>query len=295
MKKLFGLLIVGFALGAALPALAGDGVAVAELQAAPSLRPVPDVRSGTVLVVDRRTRQPLLYRNEGAVAPIASITKLMTAMVILDARQSMVGRITIGKADVDHYKVSHSRLTLGTTLSRATLLRLALMASENRAAAALARSYPGGRAALVAAMNRKAAALGMKHSRFVGPTGLKPENTSTAEDLVRLVEAAARYRTIRHATTLRSIRVMVGKGRHRHAVTYRNTDLLVRNRQWHIVLSKTGYISEAGRCLVVQASIAGRETVIVLLDSWGRLTRVGDANRIRKWLETRARRHRRDG
>ncbi len=295
MKKLFGLLIVGFALGAALPALAGDGVAVAELQAAPSLRPVPDVRSGTVLVVDRRTRQPLLYRNEGAVAPIASITKLMTAMVILDARQSMVGRITIGKADVDHYKVSHSRLTLGTTLSRATLLRLALMASENRAAAALARSYPGGRAALVAAMNRKAAALGMKHSRFVDPTGLKPENTSTAEDLVRLVEAAARYRTIRHATTLRSIRVMVGKGRHRHAVIYRNTDLLVRNRQWHIVLSKTGYISEAGRCLVVQASIAGRETVIVLLDSWGRLTRVGDANRIRKWLETRARRHRRDG
>lgn len=249
----------------------------------------PFLRSGTALAVDQRTHRPLLAKNTARVLPIASITKLMTAMVVLDARLPQNQKITITKADIDRLKDSHSRLAIGTTLPRGRLLKLALMASENRAAAALARTYPGGKHAFVAAMNRKARRLGMEQSRFVDATGLNPENVSTAHDLVRMVEAASRYRLIREATTTWSTRVATGRRHHHRLVTYRNTDPLVHNAHWHIDLSKTGYISEAGRCLVMQASIGGRRTIIVLLDSWGRLSRIGDANRIRHWLE-RARR-----
>ncbi len=253
----------------------------------PRLRP-PFLRSGTALAVDQRTHRPLLAKNTDRVVPIASITKLMTAMVILDARLPLNRRITITSADIDRLKDSSSRLAVGTTLSRGELLKLALMSSENRAAAALARTYPGGRNAFLAAMNRKAARLDMKHTHFVDPTGLNPANVSTAHDLVRMVEAASRYRLIHQATTSRSARVVTGRRHHRRLVTYRNTDPLVHSRHWHIGLSKTGYISEAGRCLVMQATISGRKTIIVLLDSWGRLSRIGDANRIRHWLQRQA-------
>jgi len=249
----------------------------------PRLRP-PFLRSGTALAVDQRTHRPLLAKNTDRVVPIASITKLMTAMVILDARLPLNRRITITSADIDRLKDSSSRLAVGTTLSRGELLKLALMASENRAAAALARTYPGGSHAFVTAMNRKAARLGMKRTRFVDATGLNPANVSTAHDLVRMVAAASRYRLIHRATTSRSARVLSGHRHHRRLITYHNTDPLVHSRHWHIGLSKTGYISEAGRCLVMQATISGRKTIIVLLDSWGRLSRIGDANRIRHWL-----------
>ena len=251
---------------------------------------LPLLRSDTVLAVDLATHTPLLAKNADRVGPIASITKLMTAMVILDAHLALQDPITITKADVDRLKGSHSRLALGTTLTRKQLLELALMVSENRAAAALARTYPGGTGAFVEAMNRKAVQLGMQQTRFVDPTGLRPGNVSTARELVHMVEAASHYPLIRKATTSRSTAVASGGKKRKTLVRYRNTDPLVGNREWDIRLSKTGYISESGRCLVVQATIAGHETAIVLLDSWGRLTRVGDANRIRRWLTTARRR-----
>ncbi|MGA7801347.1 MAG: serine hydrolase [Gammaproteobacteria bacterium] len=277
---------------ASLPAWSADvtpTIASHYWSAYPHLRR-PFLRSGTALAVDQRTRQPLLAKNTDRVVPIASITKLMTAMVVLDAKLPLGHPITITKADIDRLKDSHSRLAVGTTLSRGRLLKLALMASENRAAAALARTYPGGKSAFVTAMNRKAAQLDMKRTHFVDATGLNPQNVSTAHDLVRMVEAASRYRLIHEATTSRSAQVVAGRRHHRRVIAYRNTDPLVHNPHWHIGLSKTGYISEAGRCLVVQATIGGHKTIIVLLDSWGRLSRVGDANRIRHWLE-RGRRH----
>jgi D-alanyl-D-alanine endopeptidase (penicillin-binding protein 7) len=180
-------------------------------------------------------------------------------------------------------KHTHSRLPVGASLARGELLRIALMASENRAAAALARSYPGGTEACVEAMNRKAAELGMTQTRLADPTGLSSENVSSAPDLTRMVQAASRYPEIREATTTTSHRVMLTNGR---ALEFHNSDGLVANKSWNIGLSKTGYINEAGRCLVLQAEIAARQVVIVLLDSWGKYTRLGDANRIRHWIET---------
>lgn len=273
----------------ALALLCAVCISVTAWGATPAKPRAPFLRSATALVVDQGTGAALLVKNSDNVAPIASITKLMMAMVVLDADLPLDVPITIARADVDRYKVSHSRLPIGTVLTREQLLRLAMLASENRAAAALARTYPGGTPAVVAAMNRKAATLGMHHSRFVDPTGLRPDNTSTADDLARMVAAASGYPLIRTATTMKSIQVEVGTGRHRHAITYTNTDRLVHNSHWHIVLSKTGYISEAGRCLVVHAKIAEHDAIIVLLDSWGRLSPVGDANRIRRWLEREAR------
>ncbi|MBI3937494.1 MAG: D-alanyl-D-alanine endopeptidase [Betaproteobacteria bacterium] len=242
-----------------------------------------DLKSGAALVVGQDGGRVLYAKNAQNVMPIASITKLMTAMVALDARLPLERRITITEADIDDVKRTRSRLKVGTTLTRDELLQLALMASENRAAAALARTHAGGSAAFVAAMNQKAIELGMWRTRFVDATGLSSDNVSTAQDLVKMVRAAYDYALIREYTTAESRHVSLSNGR---ALHYRNSNGLVKNKTWQIGLSKTGYISEAGRCLVMQARIGGRAVIIVLLDSWGKYTRIGDANRIRKWIES---------
>ena len=248
---------------------------------------LPNLRSGMALIYDEQQQRPLYAKDADEVVPIASITKLMTAMVILDARLPMDEEITISRADKDHYKGSRSHLRPGMTLTRGDLLKLALMASENRAAAALARTFPGGKDAVVTLMNAKAQALDMTDTHFIDPTGLHSDNVSSAYDLVKLVQAARGYEQIRDATTSTSHIVDVGGSRQLH---FRNTNPLVRNASWDINLSKTGYISEAGRCLVMETTISGRPVIMVLLDSWGRLTRIGDANRVRHWIESMLRR-----
>jgi serine-type D-Ala-D-Ala endopeptidase (penicillin-binding protein 7) len=242
--------------------------------------------SSVALIVDHVSGSPIYSRNAGNQAPIASITKLMTAMVVLDAGLSMSEPITITDDDVDWLRGSGSRLRVGTTLPRQEMMQLALMASENRAAAALARTYPGGTQHFVAAMNHKAAELRMMHTHFVDSSGLHSENVSTAEDLVKMVRAGYHYDQIRAMTTTEAYEVESDDGRR---TPYKNTNALVKNPEWEIGLSKTGYISEAGRCLVMQARIASRPVIIVLLDSAGKNTRIGDANRIKKWLETNQR------
>lgn len=243
------------------------------------------IKSALALVIDQDTGEVLYGKNVNEVSPIASITKLMTAIVVIDSGLPLLERITIDRADIDFYKGSRSKLSVGTTLMRAEALKLALMASENRAAAALARTYPGGAEAFVDAMNAKAFELGMLNSRFVDATGLRPENVSTPEDLVLLVAAAHSYPLIRDYTTASSFSVEAQTRRGSRILRFVNSNRLVRSSSWEIGLSKTGYISEAGRCLVMQSRIAGRPLIIVLLDSWGKLTRIGDANRIRRWLE----------
>jgi D-alanyl-D-alanine endopeptidase (penicillin-binding protein 7) len=260
--------------------------AAAALAAAPAAAGAePVLKSAAVAVIDQNTGDILYEKNANAVVPIASITKLMTAMVALDAQPSLTELITIDKDDIDTLKGTHSRLVVGTQLTREEMLRLALMSSENRAAAALSRYYPGGRPAFVAAMNAKAEALGLSDTRFADPTGLTAENVSSARDLVRLVDAAHRhYPLIREFSTSEEYHVAV-KGRPQ---TFRNTNALVKSDTWSIGLSKTGYISEAGKCLVMQAWLDNKPTIIVLLDSWGKLTRIGDANRIKRWIESLA-------
>jgi D-alanyl-D-alanine endopeptidase (penicillin-binding protein 7) len=243
---------------------------------------LPDLKSSSAVVVRQDDGRPLFAKNMDAVVPIASITKLMTAMVVLDARLPLAQSITISTADMDDIKGTRSRLKVGTRLAREDLLRLALMASENRAAAALTRAYPGGTRAFVTAMNHKAMDLGMYRSRFVDGTGLSSDNVSTARDLAAMVRSAYDYPLIREYTTETAYAVKLANGR---TLQYRNSNGLVRNSDWQIGLSKTGYISEAGRCLVMQTVISATPLIIVLLDSWGRLTRIGDANRIRKWIE----------
>jgi D-alanyl-D-alanine endopeptidase (penicillin-binding protein 7) len=235
------------------------------------------------MVVDQTTGHTLYAKNTDARMPIASITKLMTAMVVLDAGLPLNEKIAISKEDVDSLKGTHSRLKVGVTLSRHLALQLALMSSENRAASALARAYPGGFPAFVAAMNRKAQSLGMIHTHFVDSTGLNSDNTSTAPDLVKMVMAAYNYPLIREITTTGSYDVAMRGGPRR--VQFKNTNMLVRNKTWEIGLSKTGFINEAGHCLVMQANIANRPMVIVLLDSWGKLSRIGDAQRIKQWIK----------
>lgn len=242
----------------------------------------PKLRSSIALIYDVENQTPLYAKNQEVVAPIASISKLMTAMVVLDAHLPMEEEITISRADEDRLKNTHSRMLPGMTLTRRELLKLALMASENRAAAALARTYPGGTEAAVAKMNEKARELGMSDTHFLDPTGLNSGNVSTAEDLVKMVLAAQRYAPIHEFTTTSMHMVDVG----RHPLRYINTNPLVRNGTWDIGVSKTGYINEAGRCLVMAAKIKERPVVIVLLDSWGKQTRVGDANRIKRWMES---------
>lgn len=244
---------------------------------------VLSVRSTAALVVDLQDNRIVYAKNTRSVVPIASITKLMTAMVVLDAGLPLDEPIVVGNADLDFVKHTYSRLGVGTVLPRAEMLRLALMSSENRAASALGRAYPGGSEAFIAAMNRKAVELGMFSTRFVDSTGLSSDNVSTAEDLVKMVKGAYQYPIIRETTTTPAHEVATIEGR---SLQFRNSNGLVKNPTWEIGLSKTGFISEAGRCLVMQAKIAARPVVIVLLDSWGKHTRIGDANRIKKWLET---------
>ena len=243
------------------------------------------IKSALAMVIDQDTGEVLYGKNVDEVTPIASITKLMTAVVVLDSGLPLLEKITIDRADVDYYKGSRSKLSVGTTLMRAEALKLALMASENRAAAALARTYPGGTEAFIDAMNAKAFELGMLNTRFVDSTGLRPENVSTPGDLVHLVAAAHSYPLIRDYTTAPSFAIESPNRRGSRMLRFVNSNRLVRSSQWEIGLSKTGYISEAGRCLVMQSRIAGRSLIIVLLDSWGKLTRIGDANRIRRWVE----------
>ena len=241
------------------------------------------LKSASALVLDQTTGQTLLEKQAGAVLPIASITKLMTAMVLLDARLDPLETLTISKDDKDELRHSKSRLPVGTRLPREQVLLLALLASENRAAHALGRTFPGGLSVFVQAMNAKAKALGLVGARFVDPSGLSSANVATAHDLARILEAAYRYPEIRDFTTRPDTTILAG----RRQIQFPNTNALVRNPRWTIGLSKTGYIEEAGRCLVMQASLANRPVLIILLDSWGKYTRLGDANRIKQWLEAR--------
>ena len=240
------------------------------------------LRSAAALVVDESGNEVYAKQADDPM-PIASITKLMTAMVILDSALPMQEKITITKADRDLIQLTGSRLEYGAKLSRGELLQLALIASENRAANALARSWPGGREAFIAAMNRKAQSLHMQDSLFSDPAGLDAGNIASARDLVKMVRAATRYPFIRKATTTSTISVRPYRGR--GELRYVNTNRLLKNKTWEIRLSKTGYLNEAGRCLAMQAEIVDHPLTIVLLNSFGKLTPFGDSNRIRKWIE----------
>jgi serine-type D-Ala-D-Ala endopeptidase (penicillin-binding protein 7) len=246
----------------------------------PSLR-APKLKSAAFLIKNQRTDELLLSRRADTVLPIASITKLMTAMVTLDARLDMNEMLTIEEADKDTIRNSHSRLFIGTRLSRREALLVALMASDNRAAHALARTYPSGIGEFVKEMNRKARELGLTSTRFAEPTGLSEANVSSALDLSRLAAAAYRYPQIRTFTTEEDAIIQDG----RKQLHFSNTNALVGNSRWSIGLSKTGYTEDSGRCLVMQAQMAGEPILLVLLDSDGKNTRIGDANRIRDWLE----------
>ncbi len=240
-----------------------------------------DLRSSVALVVDQDTQEILLNKNSQAVLPIASLTKLMTSVVVLESGAALDEVLTITQDDVDTEKGSGSRLAVGTRLTREEMLHLALMASENRAAHALGRHHPGGMAAFVSAMNGKAALLGMNDTRYVEPTGLSSRNQSSARDLATLVGIAYEHPLIRELSTSHEYSVAVG----RRTLQYRNTNRLVQNPSWDIGLQKTGYIVEAGRCLVMQAQLAGRKLIMVFLDSTGKYSRLGDAERVRHWIE----------
>ncbi|GIX25046.1 MAG: hypothetical protein KatS3mg122_2277 [Caldimonas sp.] len=239
-----------------------------------------DLKSSVALVLDQDTEEVLFSKNSQAVLPIASLTKLMTALVVIEAGQPLDEMLTITREDIDTEKGSRSRLAVGTRLSREEMLHLALMSSENRAAHALGRHYPGGLGPFVAAMNRKAQELGMHDTRFVEPTGLSSRNQSSARDLAVLVKATYEVPLIRELSTSPEYQVVVGN----RQLKYRNTNGLVFNPTWDIGLQKTGYIAEAGRCLVMQAELAGRKLIMVFLDSAGRFSRLGDAERVRRWL-----------
>lgn len=264
-----------FAAFVALPAAATP----AELDVA-KLRLV----SANALVVDASDGHAIYAKAADEVTPIASLTKLMTAMVVLDAGQSPTEMLAIDADDFDYLKGSHSRLRMGAELTRDEMLRLALMSSENRAASALARNYPGGMLAFVAAMNDKAMTLGMTNTHYDDPTGLSPRNVSTANDLANLVRAAAEYPRIREYSTTPEHIVEVGPAG--QTLGYNNSNALVKNSAWDIQLQKTGYIREAGRCVVMLVTIASKPMVIVLLDSIGKFTRMADAQRVKHWLET---------
>jgi D-alanyl-D-alanine endopeptidase (penicillin-binding protein 7) len=241
----------------------------------------PGLHSASAIVLDAQGN--IIYgKDVNTVRPIASITKLMTAMVVLDSKLSLNEKITVTKADRDLLRQTGSRLDYGATLTRREMVLLALMASENRAATALGRNYPGGTEQFVVAMNQKARELGMSNSQFADPAGLDAHNVSTASDLAKMINAAERYALITEATTTTKMEVRPFKSR--GPLTYGNTNRLLKNKSWDIELSKTGYINEAGRCLVMQANIEGEEVSIVLLNSFGKLTPFGDSNRLRKWM-----------
>jgi D-alanyl-D-alanine endopeptidase (penicillin-binding protein 7) len=234
------------------------------------------------LVIDQDTREVLFSKNDHAVLPIASLTKLMTGVIVSGAKLPMDELITISQDDVDTEKGSSSRLKVGTTLTRGELLHLALMSSENRAAHALGRTYPGGMGTFVSLMNAKAKMLGMTDTSYVEPTGLSSRNQSSAQDLATLVNAAHGDPMLRELSTSTGYQVAVGS----RTLQYNNTNRLVKNPEWDIGLQKTGYISEAGQCLVMQTKIAGRKLIMVFLDSAGKLSRLGDAERVRRWVES---------
>jgi D-alanyl-D-alanine endopeptidase (penicillin-binding protein 7) len=240
-----------------------------------------DLKSSAALVIDQDTREVLFSKNDHAVLPIASLTKLMTGLLVSEAHLPMDELITITQDEVDTEKGSSSRLRIGATLPRGELLHLALMSSENRAAHALGRTYPGGMATFVAMMNAKARMLGMKDTRYVEPTGLSSQNQSSAQDLALLVNAASADPLVRELSTSPAYQVEVGN----RVLQYTTTNRLVKNPEWEIGLQKTGYISEAGQCLVMQTRIAGRKLIMVFLDSAGKLSRIGDAERVRRWVE----------
>ena len=249
------------------------------------LHSAPDelaLKSSVALVVDQDTQEILFSKNEQAVLPIASLTKLMTGLIISEAQLPMDEIVTITQADVDIEKRSSSRLKVGTQLSRRELLHLAMMASENRAASALGRTYPGGLSSFVELMNAKARMLGMNDTSYVEPTGLSSKNQSSAQDLALLVNVASQDPTLREYSTSAGYQVAVGKRK----LQFSNTNRLVRNPTWDIGLQKTGYISEAGQCLVMQARVSGRKLIMVFLDSAGKLSRLGDAERVRRWIES---------
>jgi len=241
----------------------------------------PGLRSASAMVISE-DGSVIYSKDAETVRPIASVTKLMTAMVILDADLDLDEKVTVTKEDRDLIQLTGSRLEYGATLSRRDMLMVAVMASENRAATALGRTFPGGMPAFVTAMNRKAAALGMRDSHFADPAGLSVDNRSTAADLARMVTAAYDYPLIRKAST--TTRLEVRPYSKRGPLVYGNTNRLLKNRNWDIDVSKTGYIMEAGRCLVMRARIEGELLSIVLLNSYGKLTPFGDSNRLRKWL-----------
>jgi D-alanyl-D-alanine endopeptidase (penicillin-binding protein 7) len=242
------------------------------------------LHSSVALVVDQQTQEVLYSKNNHAVLPIASLTKLMTGLVIAESNLSMDERIRITQDDVDTEKGSTSRLAVGTELSRGDLMHLSLMSSENRAAHALGRTFPGGMDAFVNRMNQRARALGMKDTRYVEPTGLSSQNQSSASDLAVLAAKAYDEPILRELSTSHGREVSVG----RRTLQFNNTNGLVKSPQWDIGLQKTGYISEAGRCLVMQAQVAGRNLIMVFLDSAGKFSRIGDAERVRKWLEQKS-------
>jgi D-alanyl-D-alanine endopeptidase (penicillin-binding protein 7) len=244
----------------------------------------PLLQSAAFMVADQATGAVLLEKNSDAVLPIASITKLMTAMVVLDSRPNLTEVLSISADDVDMLRGSSSHIPVGVELAREDMLRLALMSSENRAASALSRYYPGGVPAFVAAMNRKAVALGLHETHFLDSTGLNSANVSSARDLVQMVSAASRYPLIREFSTTGTYTVALN-GRPRQ---FGNTNALVKSPDWQIGVSKTGFINESGKCLVMQAWLLNKPTIIVLLDSFGRFTRVADAQRVKRWLESSA-------
>ena len=241
-----------------------------------------DLKSSVALVIDQDTREVLFSKNQNAVLPIASLTKLMTGVIVSGARLPMDELITVTQDDVDTEKGSRSRLSVGTTLTRGEMLHLALMSSENRAAHALGRTYPGGMGVFVSLMNAKAKLLGMMDTSYVEPTGLSSRNQSSAQDLAALVNAAHADPVLRELSTSTGYQVAVGN----RTLQFNNTNRLTKNPEWDIGLQKTGYISEAGQCLVMQTKIAGRKLIMVFLDSAGKLSRLGDAERVRRWVES---------
>lgn len=242
-----------------------------------------NLSSAHVMVVDAKTNQMLYTKNASIATPIASVTKLMTAMVVLDAKLPLHQKLSITKEDVDKLKNTHSRIPVGTKFTRQEMLHLALMSSENRSAAALSRNYPGGRSAFIKAMNKKAASLGMTNTRFHDSTGLSPSNVSSAKDLVKMVKAANNYPLIHQLTT--TVQKNVQLPSQRAPLLFKNSNSLVRGGKWSIEISKTGFINEAGHCLVMMANIKNKPTVIVLLDAQGKYTTAGDATRIKDWVE----------
>ncbi len=265
---------------AAVPARPSFG----QLAGLHTLHDALDLKSSVALVIDQDTREVLFSKNDQAVLPIASLTKLMTGLVVSEARLPMEEVIVISQADVDTEKGSRSRLRVGAELTRGELMHLALMSSENRAAHALGRTYPGGLATFVALMNTKAQRLGMADTRYVEPTGLSSKNQSSAQDLARLVNVAYGNPTMRELSTSPRHDVEIGN----KTLQFNNTNRLVSNPAWQIGLQKTGYISEAGRCLVMQATVAGRKLIMVFLDSTGKFARLADAERVRRWVESAA-------